>query len=371
MTIDGSEHALRRLRPAHAGTRLAQPPSARSGRRRPACSACPARRGRRAGPPSSTSGRPRPWHASRACRSPGAWPPRCRTATRHPLEPCRRRRASSPGQARRSEQNRPLSRILTAPPARPSETDASRIALNLILGDPVVAEQPDPQAVQESARRRPQPWCGIPSANARPGAPPRVAHQSPAVKRLGDDAQTADRRGCRRREDHPVAAQIGPQIEVIDMRRAHGLEPHRLPDPARRRVIDRVRRAGDLLADRLAGAADRIDVADHQLVRPALSDQVRDVEGERVIVAAMGPGEAPVDVHASSPADGAEVQQQMPPGPAARHRERAPVPARPVLALDPRQRRLGRKRHQDRLRQVLPKRRHLPRHARADIASVR
>ena len=77
-----------------------------------ACSACPARRGARAGRPSSTSDRARPSGARGACCSRGAWRRGCRTGSRRRSAACTGRRASSPGRARRSRTRTcPFSRI--------------------------------------------------------------------------------------------------------------------------------------------------------------------------------------------------------------------------------------------------------------------
>ena len=135
-----------------------------------------------------------------------------------------------------------------------------------------------------------------------------------------------------------------------------GLEPHGLPDPARGGVEDPGRDPRHLLADRLVGGADRVDVADLELVRAVRAQQAGDVERERGVVPAVGAGQAVVDVHPGAPADSPEVEQHAPAAPPARDREEPAVPAARVAALDSRQRRLDRERHEDRLGQALSER---------------
>ena len=74
---------------------------------------------------------------------------------------------------------------------------------------------------------------------------------------------------------------------------AHRLEPHGLPDAARGGVVDADGGLVHLLADRLAGGADRVDIPDDELVAPGCSRR-RDVERERVVVAAVRPARRPL-----------------------------------------------------------------------------
>ena len=136
----------------------------------------------------------------------------------------------------------------------------------------------------------------------------------------------------------------------------HRLEPYRLPDAARRRVIDAGRRSRYLLPDRLVGPPDRIEEADHELVRPTAVQEPRDVEREGVVVAAMRCREPAVDVDVGLPADRAEVQDHASRAPGSRDRERSPVPPPRVGALNPRQWRLDGERNEDRLGQAVPER---------------
>ena len=132
-----------------------------------------------------------------------------------------------------------------------------------------------------------------------------------------------------------------------------GLEPHRLPDPARGRVEDPTSGSRDLLADGFAGGTDRVVVAHHQLVGSAWLQIARDVERERVVIALVGARQAAVHIHVRLPGDRAEVELNLAATPGGWNRELTPVPPPGVLALDTRQRRLRRERDQDRLREVL------------------
>src|SRR5205823_5502308 len=93
--------------------------------------------------------------------------------------------------------------------------------------------------------------------------------------------------------------------------------------------------------------------ADDDLIRTLALDRVGDVETERVVSPAMRADLFAVDPDRRLPIDGAEVQQDVAIVPILRDLKRAAIPDMIVVLLNPRQRRLNRKRHEDFLVELL------------------
>ena len=127
------------------------------------------------------------------------------------------------------------------------------------------------------------------------------------------------------------------------------LEPSKLPE-ARQRELE----------ERFAAMARPLEDGHDDLLRPLRLQGRSDVEGERIVAAAMRADRAAVHKDFGLPIDGAEMEQQLLVFPISRHFERAAIPEPVLLAnelLHAGERRLDRKRHHDRPRQRLPRRR--------------
>src|SRR5262249_28349004 len=110
---------------------------------------------------------------------------------------------------------------------------------------------------------------------------------------------------------HLALLHIGDDLQVLNIRLMHGyrLQPYRLPDAGRRRVIDALRFANLFAAWLRAGVGWVVDT-DDDLLLAVLFKRVGDVEAEGVVAAVMRTELLAVDPNCRFPIDRAEVQQR-------------------------------------------------------------
>src|SRR5216683_2612126 len=131
--------------------------------------------------------------------------------------------------------------------------------------------------------------------------------------------------------ENPAAIWIRHDCQAFNPGFRYRLQPHRLPDTGRRRVVNTLR-LGDLLTARLGAMVRSVPHAHDQLLLLASFEGIRDVEAEGVIAAAMLAEFRAVQPHGRFPIDCTEVKQDTLAVPLLRHSEAAAIP-QPLSAL--------------------------------------
>ena len=185
----------------------------------------------------------------------------------------------------------------------------SEVARELVH-HPVAARHPDPEVVEE--RRIGAPELHVlrhVEADLAVRVALRFRHRLPAVESLKLDLLQLLRRLDRHAE--PALAHMGDQLHARRRELVNGLQPHRLPDAAARRVPVPLRLVA-LLADGLRAVVRRVVHRDDQLVVAVLQVR-RHVERERIVSAFVSALSLAVQIDVALPVDGVEVEPDVPP----------------------------------------------------------
>jgi len=156
-------------------------------------------------------------------------------------------------------------------------------------------------------------------------------------------------------EVHRTVLQVGRHSRATKIGLRHRLQPHRLPNPRRPRVVTAVRGIQPALLARGLNEAARVVLSAYRDHVVARLQEIGNVKGERRVSASVLSHRLAVHPHLRLVVHRPEVQQHPLRLPLLRQAELAPVPHRrnEVLVTDPRQLALGTERHQDAAPQLL------------------